>query len=86
MSEAEIIAIPTMRKRIHDSAHVCTGDWMIECDGCGMRLPAIEAWRGLGPEGMAMARALLMDEGWKCDEATDVDLCSRCAADEEARS
>lgn len=73
---AELVTIPTTYAQMH----VCTSDWMIECDGCGMRLPAIEEWRDLGTAGLAMARALLSAEGWVSDEAQDTDRCRACAA------
>lgn len=62
---ADIVQIPTPHNDLARSLFVCgTDDWMLECDGCRRRMPAFEPLRGLGDEGLSVARDTHLT-GWQ---------------------
>lgn len=80
MSET-VTQIPTRLNAISQSMFVCGGDdWMLECDGCGRRMPPFEPLRGLGDLGLSVARELAAEEGWRSDRVRDIDTCAKCEA------
>lgn len=53
-------------------------DWMIQCDSCGLRVPALERYRGSGDAGLREIRSMLAALGWTHDSRDDLDQCASC--------
>lgn len=77
---ADVIQIPTPHNELARSLFICgSDDWMLECNGCLRRMPAFEPLRGLGDEGLSVAREMAAAEGWTSQPARDLDLCPSCS-------
>lgn len=59
-------------------------DWMLACDGCDQRYPAVERLRGTGAAGLAEARSLAAAEGWSSDAVDNQDWCPTCTDESES--